>query len=261
MSTEPVKLWAEKAFGSDAADLRQVVAEALADAYTRSRDAQDVTGATRLDPFGHSLKALQFQLLAERVEEKLPGRHRLEILASYSLAVVNNFVLYPVRVTDPKGQSAKGGVVRKPVSKLRRRMFTALGPEPYQLSLSPEWEDGEPGAKDIRRLVARLGKNTRLAAISYICRFGVGIVDVHWGEAELNVRSGSLTFHDGEDLTIRPALGTSYHGPLIAAGAPSSPRSFDSGTPPKFDLEANRTHQTPAAEAESPQPLADDAGA
>jgi hypothetical protein len=258
VTTEPAESWAERAFGSDAAELRKAVADALTDAYTRSRDAQDVSGAETLDPFGHTLKTLQFQLLAERVEEKLPGRHRLERLDRYSLAVVSNFVLYPVRVTDPR-RRAKEGAVRKPVSKLRRRMFAALGPKPYQPTLTPEWEAGEPSAEDIRTLIARLGENTRLAAISYVCRIDTGIVDVYWGEAELNARDGCLIFHDGEGLPVASALGTANRGPVTAGASPASPRAFDGGIPPTFKLEANPSHQTPVTEPEPPQPSSDDA--
>jgi hypothetical protein len=197
--------------------------------------------------------------VAECVAEKLPDRHRVERLDRYSLAVVNGFVLYPVRVTDPRIQTAKEGVVRKPVSKLRRRMFAALGPKPYQPPLTPEWEVGEPSAEDIRALIARLGENSRLAAISYICRFDAGIIDVHWGEAELNAHDGSLTFHDGEDLPVMPPLSPANRRPLAAAGSPSSPRTFDGGTPPSFKLEANPSHQTPITEAEPTQPHSGDA--
>ncbi len=253
--------WGDRNFGPDAPDLRQAVVQALTDACVHSRDAQDVSGARTLDPFGHTLKTLQFQELADQIEALLPDRHRIEKLDRYSLAVVNNFILYPVRSVNGKSAKAKDGSVRKPVSKLRRRMFTALGPAPYQPSLTSEWAD--EAAEDLRTLIARLGKGTRLAAISYVCSFDTGLSDVYWGEAELNVRDGSLIFHDGESLSVVPALGGVRRGlPTVADASDGvGSRAFDGGAPPEFDLAANPSHQTPITESEPPQPLSiDDEG-
>ncbi len=256
MTTEPTRVWADRVFGSDAANLRQAIAGALTESYIRSRDAQDVSGARYLIPFGHTLATLQYQLLAEHIEKLLPGRYRIEKLDQYELAVVNNHVLYPLRSADPNATRAKDGVVRKPLSKLRRRMFAALGPKPHQEAITPEWEVNEPSAEDIRALMARLGADSRLAAISYVCRFDTGIMDVYLGEAELNTRDGSLHFHDGENLPVTATQGPAYRVPLRASfNSEVGPRAFDGGTPPEFKLESNPSHQTPVIEPEPPQPL------
>jgi hypothetical protein len=254
---EPRKSWAESRFGSDAPGLRQAVVDGLKEAYVGSRDAQDISGAEALDPFGHTLKTLQFQKLAERIANLLPERHRIVKLDRYSLAVVNNFVLYPARNADPHATHAEYGRVRRPVSKFRRRIFSALGPEPYQLPLAADLEPEEPSAEDLRTLLARLGKDTRLVAISYICGYSTGILDACWGEAELNMHDGSLIFHDGEKLTITPAV-TGARRPPWSAGNASTSRSFDGGEPPKVDMMPNPAHQNPAAEAEPAQPLSSD---
>lgn len=259
MTTESMKAWADRIFGSDAAHLRRATVSALTDAYTRSRDAQDVSGAKKLNPFGHTLATLQYQLLAEQIEKLLPGRYRIEKLDQYELAVVNNYVLYPLRSADPRAERAKDGVVRKPLSKLRRRMFIALGPRSHQEAITPELEPDEPSTEDIRALIARLGKDARLAAISYVCRFDTGITDVYWGEAELNARDGSLFFHDGENLPMMPVQGSVYRVPQITSAAEEySSRAFDRGAPPKIKLESNPSHRTPIIEPEPPQPLSDD---
>lgn len=73
--------WAERVFGKDDADkLRSIIKEALTAACVQSQDAQDASRARRLDPFGHSLWPLQFQELADRIAEGMPGKHRLEYL-------------------------------------------------------------------------------------------------------------------------------------------------------------------------------------
>jgi hypothetical protein len=259
VTTEPTKAWADRIFGSDAVHLRQAIASALTDAYTRSRDAQDVSGAKKLNPFGHTLATLQYQLLAEEIEKALPGRCRIEKLDQYELVVVNNYVLYPLRSADPRAERAKDGVVRKPLSKLRRRMFIALGPKPHQEVITPELEPDEPSTEDVRALIARLGKGTRLAAISYVCRIDTGVTDVYLGAAELNARDGSLYFHDGENLPVITVQGSVYRAPRIAnASTEDRSRAFDRGAPPEIKLESNPSHQTPIIEPEPPQPLSDD---
>ena len=237
MTSKPTKAWADRTFGSDAADLRQAVSSALNESYVRSRDAQDVSGARQFQPFGHTLATLQYQLLAEQVAALLPGRYRTEKLDQYELAVVGNYVLYPLRSADPKATRAKDGMVRKPVSKLRRRMFAALGPTPQQPAILPELEAAEPSAQDIRALLARLGPQSRLAAISYVCRFDTGIVDIYWGEAEMNPRDGSLHFHDGENLLIASSQSPAHTTHLSSSPSPATARTFDGGTPPEFSLE------------------------
>src|SRR5713226_2438207 len=97
VTTEPPKAWADRIFGSDAERLRQAIAGALTQSYIRSRDAQDVSGARYLIPFGQTLATLQYQLLAEHIKKLLPGRCRIEKLDQYELAVVNDYVLYPLR--------------------------------------------------------------------------------------------------------------------------------------------------------------------
>lgn len=260
MSSTPEPSWSDKNFGSDAPALRETIRLALQDACVQSQNAQDASGSEYLDPFGHALKGLQFQVLADRARTLLPKQHRIEKLDRYSLVIVNSFVLYPIRSTNPRSSEAKKGSVRTPVSKLRRRLFDALGPEPHQPPLSPEWDEDD--AKDLRTLIARLGEASRLAAISYVCSYQAGLSDIHLGEAELNFRDGSLSFHRGENLSVlgtQGRAGTNLH-PVGASSGAGTP-AFDSGEPSVFDLEANRSHQTPTSEPEPPQPRSDnDAG-
>lgn len=79
----------------------------------------------------------------------------------------------------------------------------------------------------------------------------------------MNVRDGSLIFHDGESLSVVPALGGVRRGLPTDADASDGvgSRAFDGGAPPEFDLAANPSHQTPITESEPPQPLSiDDEG-
>lgn len=254
MATEPSLPWADRVFGNDAATLRQVIVKSLAAACSQSQNAQDASRARKKYPFGSSLWTLQYQELADRLARKMPDRHRLEQLDSYSLAIVNNYVLYPVRSLNVKSVKAKEAKVRKPVSKIRRQMFFALGPEPIQPGLWPE-QPAEEAAKDMRTLMTRLGPNARLAAISYLCDYTAGLVDIYWGDAELNVRDGSLTFHDGEDLPLAPAVSVNS---AQRSSSSLHVRAFDGGDLPKIPLGINTSHQPPAAEAEPSQPRASD---
>lgn len=256
MSAEPGRPWADETFDDDAAKLRKVITQALTAACVQSRDAQDVSRARRKHPFGSALWTLQFQELADRVAAEMPDRHRLEDLDNYSLVIVGNCVLYPVRSVNTKSAKAKDGKVRKPVSKLRRRMFSVLGPKPYQGGLWPELA-GDDHASDLRTLIARLGADTRLVAISYVCSYKTGLTDIYWGEAELDARNGALVFHDGEGLSLTSAPSGTNRS-LWPAGSGTNSRAFDGGEPPEISLDANPSHQAPRTEPELPQPSASD---
>ena len=248
--------WAERVFGKDDADkLRSIIKEALTAACVQSQDAQDASRARRLDPFGHSLWPLQFQELADRIAEGMPGKHRLEYLEGNSLAVVNGYVLYPVRSAKPKDK-AKNATVRKPVSKFRRRIFSAIGPEPKKEGLWP-LQAAEEVAKDVHALLARLGPESRLAVISYVCEFKPGLTDIFWGEAELDFQDGTLAFHDGESLSLLPTVSADAHQ---RAAQQSNRRSqaFSDGDLPEISLGTNPSHQPPTPEAEPSQPQIND---
>jgi hypothetical protein len=256
VGAQPSLTWADKIFGTDAATLRQVIVKSLAAACSQSQDAQDVSRARKKYPFGSSLWTLQFQELADRIETEMPGRHRLEALDSYSLAIVNNYVLYPIRSVNVKSVKAKDAKVRKPVSKLRRQMFSSLGPELFQPGLWPE-QPAEEAAKDMRTLITRLGPDAHLAVISYVCDYTAGLTNIYWGEAELNVHDGALTFHDGEDLPLASAV-TVNSGQRIGLGSNLSSRAFDVGDPPEIRLGVNVSHQPPVTEPEPPRPQTSD---
>lgn len=250
MGAESSLPWADRIFGDDADDLRQVVVKALAAACSQSQDAQDVSRARKKVPFGGSLWTLQFQEVAG-IAAKLPDLHRVAELDSYSLVVVNNYVLYPVRSVNVRSARAQDAKMRKPVSKLRRKMFAALGPEPYQPGLWPV-QAVEEAAKDMRMLITRLGPDTHLAVISYVCDYMAGLTDIYWGEAELNVHDGALTFHDGEDLPLVSAA-SAAPGQRSASGSTLPSRTFDGGDLPDIPLGVNPGHQTPVTEPEPPQ--------
>ena len=257
MSTETGLPWAERAFGKDDADtLRSVVKDALIAACVQSQDAQDASRSRRLDPFGHSLWPLQFQELADRIVEKMPGKHRLERLEGHSLAIIDGYVLYPVRSAQPK-EKAKNGMVHKPVSKTRRRIFAAIGPEPQQEGL---WAlpSADEVAKDMRTLLKRLGPNSRLVVISYVCEYRPGLTDVFWGEAELDFQDGSLDFHDGEVLSLASTTSADARQQAVRREADRHSKAFSSGDVPEIPLGTNPSHQRPITEAEPSQPQTDD---
>ena len=233
-----------------------MVVEALAAACSQSQGAQDISRARKKVPFGGSLWTLQFQELADRIAAKLPDRHRVAELDSYSLAVVNNYVLYPVRSVNVRSIKAQDAKVRKPVSKLRRKMFAAIGPKPYQPGLWPA-QLAEEAAKDMRTLITRLGPDTHLAVISYVCDYKAGLTDIYWGEAELNVHDGASTFHDGEALPLVSAA-SAVSGRRSASGSTHPSRTFDGGDLPEISLDVNPGHQTPLTEPEPHRPRTSD---
>lgn len=256
MSAELGLPWAVRAFGRDDAEtVRQIVKDALAAAALQSQDAQDASRARRMDPFGHSLWPLQFQELADRIAKGMPDKHRLENLDGYSLAVVNGYVLYPVRSVKPK-EKAKNAGLRKPVSKFRRQIFSAIGPEPHQTGLW-DLQSVEESAKDIQTLLRRLGPKSRLVVISYVCEYKLGLTDGYWGEAELNFQDGTLTFHDGEQLHLTATVSTDTRQ-RAAQEYNRRSQPFNGGDLPEIRLGTNQGHQRPVTEAEPSQPQTSD---
>jgi hypothetical protein len=249
VSNESNHLWADRKFGSDADALREVIRKSLNAASTQSQNAQSSSRARKKYPFGSSLWTLQFQELEDRMVKKFGERVRIVPLDNYSLAVFDSYVLYPVRSANRKSSKAKEGRVRKP-SKLRRQMYSVLGPEPIQDGLWPE-QAAQDSVRDIRTLMTRLGPGTHLATISYVCDYKTGLVDIYCGDAELDASSGQLSFHDGEEVPV-----------LLKVTKPVRKRrrdvgggAFDGGEMPKINLGVNVTRQPASPEAEPVKPM------
>jgi hypothetical protein len=251
VSNESSLFWADRKFGSDAPALRRVVRKSLTAACTQSQNAQDSSRARKNHPFGSSLWTLQFQELADGIAQEFPDRHRLVELQNYSLAIVNNHVLYPVRSVNPRSAKAKEARVRKPVSPLRRQMFSVLGPEPIQTALWLE-QTAQETARDVRTLMTRLGPSVHLVTISYVGGYKNGLVDIYMGDAELNARDGSLIYHDGEGVPVVPVVAKSARKAIRSVKS----RAFDGGDPPEISLGVNVSHQPSASEAEPTKPSA-----
>lgn len=245
MSIESNHLWADRVFGSDADALREVIRKSLNAACVQSQNAQASSRARKKYPFGSSLWTLQFQELEDRIVKKFPGRHRVVALDTYSLAVFDDYVLYPVRSANAKSPKAKEATVRKPVSKLRRQMFSALGPEPIQGGL---WHEPtvQETARDMRTLMTRLGPSAKLVVISFVCDYKTGLVDIYWGDAELDVHTGQLSFHDGEEVSVTLELAKPARRRRRDRGA----AAFDGGEMPEISLGVNVSRQPSSAEPE-----------
>ncbi|MGD0705704.1 MAG: hypothetical protein ABSA02_38210 [Trebonia sp.] len=250
MSIDSNHLWADRAFGSDADALREVIRKSLTAASTQSQNAQSSSRARKKYPFGSSLWTLQFQELEDRMVKKFGDRVRIVPLDNYSLAVFDSYVLYPVRSANLKSSKAKEGRVRKPVSKLRRQMYSVLGPEPIQDGLWPE-QAAQESVRDLRTLMTRLGPSARLASISYVCDYKTGLVDIYWGDAELDARSGELSFRDGEEVPVVVKVAKPVRKRRRDVGV----SAFDGGEMPRINLGINVTRQPSSPEAEPVKPM------
>jgi hypothetical protein len=251
VSIESNRLWADDVFGRNATDLREVIRKSLTAACVQSQNAQAQSKARKKYPFGSSLWTLQFQELEDRMVKKFRDRVRLVALDTYSLPVFDGYVLYPVRSANTKSSKAMEARVRRPVSKLRRQMYSTLGPEPIQGGLWTE-QAAQETARDLRTLMARLGPDIRLGSISYVCDYKPGLVNIYWGDAELDFRTGQLLFHDGEELPLVVEVAKSTRKRRSDLGA----RAFDGGEMPKIELGVNVSRQPASPEAEPAKPVA-----
>jgi len=249
-------------FGENTTQLRKVIPEALREAHVRARRGHDAAQLATLEVYGHGLACAQFEELARRIGGL--DRARLAKLYRYWVAVLDGCVVYPIRYADDSVTEPTAARVRRPVSGLRRRLFTAHGPDPLQPSLDESLD--LPTTDDLRAAFPQLGEDTRLIVVAYACNVDGGVLRAAWGEAELHTDDGSLTWHRLEPLRLpeqevaedtRPSAPVTVGGGISAAGPSSVSRRFDEAPEPSPVL-APRTNLSPSSEPQPTPPIASD---
>ena len=255
----------EDQFGRNADRLREVIPQALVAAHVRARLGHDGAELSTLDVYGHGLAVAQFEELANRIAT-LDGA-RLAKLHRYHLAMLEGWVFYPWRYADDNLTEIEKAHLRRPVSMLRRRLFTAHGPEPRQQALDESLE--LPTSEELRQAFPQLGDGTRLCVIPYSCNVNSGVLNVAWGEAELHFEDGSLIWHRPPESLPLPSQETAIESPAGGRLAPlnglgtraarigDGHPSFDAGPQPSTPLVA-RTDLRPVSEPQPTKPKATD---
>lgn len=221
-----VSAWAVERLGAAADRLQDAVVGAFPRAHDYAVAAQAVSGTSKQDPYGHTMKNRQYECLVEDARE-IPG---IKIVrpagASYELVTVveTQVVLYPWRFATDNARSREH--VRMRTSDFRRELLAGLSRQPGgQLGLDQaeleeaQLDEDEAVAEQLRSLV-------RVVTIGYRSNVS-GLSELGWGDLELVDGGGSIHWRKWEGLEpVRAGRRASSMAPRQA------PSSMEAGTAP-----------------------------
>jgi hypothetical protein len=199
--------WAAKNFGDDVETVLQAVPAALARAHELAVAAQQASGTTKRDPYGHTLKNTQHERLVAALGG-LPGAECLKIKgASFQLVRFHRtrVVLYPWRYgNSPSDQRAEA---RMRLSGFRADLLGSGEEQSGQLDLEQahlsERELAERLAEDAA-VEQALRDLTQVVLIAYASS-PRGLFSLGWGQAELLNDQGELRWRHWEPLAVPQA--------------------------------------------------------
>ena len=204
-----VSAWAQELLGAAAQPVQDAVVVAIRQAHDDAYAAQRVSGTTRQDTYGHTLKNRHYECLAQDLREaNIPGGVQVFRPAGVAFDLVrcteSNVVLFPWRFSPDQSvthDSAKLPGAR--ASAFRRGMLTVTTAEDTdQLSIDDAAATDEElaaQAAEFRDVEAQLRTMARVVTIGYASNF-TGIFELGWGEASLN-DDGTVTWTPWRDLT------------------------------------------------------------
>lgn len=204
-----VSAWAQEVLGAAAQPVQDAVVVAIRQAHDDAYAAQRVSGTTRQDTYGHTLKNRQYECLAQDLREGgIPGGVQVFRPAGVAFDLVrlteSNVVLFPWRFSPDQSvthESAKLPAAR--ASTFRRGMLTVTTAEDAdQLSIDDAAATDEElaaQAAELREVEAQLRTMARVVTIGYSSN-STGIFELGWGEASLH-EDGTVTWTPWRGLT------------------------------------------------------------
>jgi hypothetical protein len=217
--------WARDTFGEQAPQLRDAIVEALRTALSDAQDAQQISRASTRHPFGATLMARKYEVLAEKLAD-LEGVRDVPLAGSpFSLVIVGRNMLLPFRYAkDASVPIHQARITDGQVSGRMRQLFSRFGPHPLyiQEALLP-YET--PASGDDEAVLADVPDGTRLIVIPFAGNEQAGLINAWWGEAALDGVTGELNW-------VRPPEQLPLPTRPPAAFRPESARTFDAGELP-----------------------------
>ncbi|MCA0143959.1 hypothetical protein [Blastococcus sp. LR1] len=179
--------------------------------------AQFVSGTTRQDPYGHTLKNRQYECLVDHLRDAdIPGMDLIHPAgAAFDLVRLDagNTILFPWRFSsDQRVRHDNAQLPLARASTIRRGMLTVAPGEDDQLSLEDAAVSDEEllaQSAERREVEAQLRNLARVITIGYASN-STGIFELGWGEASL-LDDGTVSWASWHPLTH-----------LLAATRPSS---------------------------------------
>lgn len=216
--------WAWNTFGGYAAQLRAAIVEALQTALNDAQDAQQISHASTRHPFGATLMARKYEVLAEKLADTDGVRVVRLAGSAFSLVIVGRNMLLPFRYAkDASVPIHQARITDGQVSGRMRLLFSRFGPHPLyiQESLLPH----ETPASDEEAVLADLPDDTRLIVIPFAGNDQAGLINAWWGEAALDGVTGELNW-------VRPPEQLPLPTRPLAAFRPEAAETFDAGELP-----------------------------
>jgi hypothetical protein len=229
--------WAWTTFGEQAPQLRSAIVEALQTALNDAQDAQQTSHASTRHPFGFTLMARKYEVLAEKLADMDDVRVVRLVGSAFSLVIVGRNMLLPFRYAkDATVPIHQARITDGQVSGRMRQLFARFGPHPLyvQESLLPH----ETPASDDETLLADFPDDTRLIVIPFAGNEQAGLINAWWGEAALDGVTGALNWvRRPEQLPlptrplapVRPQLAGAFDTGELP-GLVTYPRSSRTGT-------------------------------
>ncbi len=252
----PVGPWARERFGERAAHVCAALVGALHQALTDAQDAQKISKAKLLFPFGSTQATRRYECIVDALKQ-MDGVQIIKPKGSpHELVVLNGNLIYPFRYAkDGNLPIQRARVTERKISGLIAELFAFYGPEPRQPSLFDQaGEDTEETERE--SALTTLPEDTRLALLAYASNDRAGVLNVWLGEGELGPRgrvqwlpgryeqlplvwpgSGGADGHGMSD-PLGPIPGPRLTGPAGSAASSVVGPRFDDGVMPTVELTA-----------------------
>jgi hypothetical protein len=235
VSEPAVSEWARVTFGDRALPVRRAVVEALQVALNDAQDAQQTSHASTRHPFGATLMARKYEVLAEKLADMDGVRVTRLAGSAFSLVIVGRNMLLPFRYAkDATVPIHQARMTDGQVSGRMRLLFSRFGPHPLYIQESLLSDDTPDD--DEETLFANLPGETRLIVIPFACNELAGLINAWWGEAALGV-TGELNW-------VRPPEQLPLRAQPSGAVRPEPAGKFDSGELPGLITQPRGTPRT-----------------
>jgi len=283
----PVGPWVRERFGERAAHVCVALVDALHQALTDARDAQKISKAKLLFPFGSTQATRRYECIVDALKE-MDGAQLIKPKGSpHKLVLLNGNLIYPFRYAkDGSVPIQRARVTEEKVSGLVAELFAFYGPEQQQPSLfDPSGDDA--AETDRVPVLTALPEGTRLALLAYASNDRAGVLNAWLGEGELGLRGhvhwlpgryqqlplgwpasgGGESRGYGPSGPFGPLPGPRPSDPAGPTASPTAGSRFDDGAMPAVPLttraSVEREHSErfpPAMEQALQKPKTDDAG-
>ncbi|MFG1762248.1 hypothetical protein ACGFIH_02880 [Micromonospora parva] len=229
----PVSLWATQHFGDEAREIRQLVADALAQSQSRAVMIQHMSGLPGKQPFGGMWPKTHQEM--ENKLRAIPGARRFHPpKAPYNLMVVNNRLLLPFRHADTISKPLTKAKLKTKVAKELSAVLAAAAPAADLFSFL----GSDAGALEAPALnrpeLLHLDPQTKVIYVPFVSHAHSGLIKAWWGEAGMRPDGTLIWGPELEELPAGQVTDVDTESVLISEQERTipSPRFYEGDLPP-----------------------------